>query len=74
MEGDNFCMPAQWTGRLIGEMHTNNVKHYELAEEAGLHLKYMSQILNGHRTPKDAEEKLFSALHRILERRSAANE
>ena len=36
-----------------------------MAEEAGINPKYLSTVLNGHCTPKKAEEKLFAALERI---------
>lgn len=73
MTGVNFCMPAQWTGELIGEMHLKGVTAKELAAEAGWHPKYLSAVLNGHRAPKKAEVTLSTALNRILSNRQAAN-
>ena len=58
-------MPAQWTADLLGEMHLLGVTSKQLAAEAGWHEKYLSAVLNGHREPKGAEEKLREALERI---------
>ena len=59
-------MPAQWTATLIGEMHLHGIKAKQLAEEVGWHEKYLSVVLNGHRNPKDAEQKLRAALDRLI--------
>lgn len=62
-------MPAQWTGKIVGEMHTNNVTGKMLAAEVGWNEKYLSQVLNSDNPPRNAEEKLTAALIRIIERR-----
>ena len=58
-------MPAQWTADIIGEIHIKRITAKRLAEEVGWNPKYLSQVLNGHKTPKDAEAKLRAALKRI---------
>lgn len=58
-------MPAQWTGDLIGEMHIRGVTMKQLAAEVGWHEKYLSVVMNGHKEPKGAEEKLRAALERL---------
>lgn len=58
-------MPAQWTADLIGEMHLKGVTAKALAEEVGWHPKYLSAVLNGHRTPKNAETTLRAALEQM---------
>lgn len=58
-------MPAQWTAEIIGEMHLKCVTAKQLAAAVGWHPKYLSQVLNGHKTPKDAEQKLRVALSGI---------
>lgn len=72
MKGGEFCMPAQWTAELLGEMHLRNVTAKQLAEETGWHPKYLSTVLNGHKEPKDAEKKLRAALTRIGIKRERA--
>lgn len=63
-------MPAQWTGDVVGEMHRKRITAKSLAEEIGWNPKYLSQVLNGHESPKGAEEKVKAALQRIIEGRS----
>lgn len=59
-------MPAQWTGLIVGEMHNNNVTGKKLAAELGWNEKYLSQVLNSENPPKKAEEKIRSALDRLI--------
>ena len=59
-------MPAQWTAAIIGEMHLNNITGKQLAAEIGWNPKYLSQVLNGHETPKGAEAKVRSALNKLI--------
>lgn len=58
-------MPEKWTGDVIGEMHLANISAERLADEIGWHPKYLSAVMNGHRKPKDAEQKVRDALSRI---------
>lgn len=67
-------MPAQWTGGLIGEMHLKGVTAKRLAEEVGWNPNYLSMVLNGHKEPKDAEEKLRVALERLTRGADARKE
>lgn len=62
-------MPAQWTAEIIGEMHLAGISARDMAKEMGLTPAYLSMILNGHREPLGAEEKLRSALERLKERK-----
>ncbi len=64
-------MPAEWTAKLVGKMHLFGITAKELAEEAGLNPKYLSTVINGHYEPKGAEEKLYGALDRIIEKKSS---
>ena len=67
-------MPAQWTGRIVGEIHNNRLTAKALAAEVGWNDKYLSQVLNSENPPKGAEEKLTVALKRIIERKQAGSE
>ena len=62
-------MPAQWTGTIIGQMHTEEISAKELAAEVEWNPKYLSQVLNSRVNPKGAEEKLTAAMDRIIRRR-----
>jgi hypothetical protein len=64
-------MPAQWTGRIVGEIHNHRLTAKELAREVGWNDKYLSQVLNSEDPPKDAERKLTDALNRIIERKAS---
>ena len=59
-------MPAQWTADVIGKMHLNGVTGKQLAAKVGWNPKYLSQVLNGHETPRDAEVKVRSALDDLI--------
>ena len=67
-------MPAQWTGRIIGQMHTEEISAKELAAEIDWNPKYLSQVLNSRANPKGAEEKISAALARIIARRNEPQE
>ena len=62
-------MPAQWTADIIGKMHLNCITSKELAKEVGWHEKYLSAVMNGHRNPKEAEQKLTAALDKLIAKR-----
>lgn len=63
-------MPAQWTGVLVGRMHNAGVTAKQLAEEMGKNPKYVSGVLNGHYSPKKAENEFNEAFQKIVKRRS----
>lgn len=62
-------MPAQWTGRIVGELHNNRITLKELAKEVGWHDKYLSQVINSENPPKGAEQKLTEAMNRLIEKK-----
>lgn len=61
-------MLAQWVGELVGEMHRHKISKTELAQELGVSREYVSMVLNGHRTPAGAEQKLRDALESLKNR------
>lgn len=60
-------MPKEWTGDLVGLMHTHKISFTQLAEELGVTNRYVSMVLNGHRDPAGAEEKFRAALDRLIQ-------
>lgn len=64
--GENFCMPAQWTADLIGEMHLNRITKRQLASCLGVTPEYVSMVLNGHREPSDAEQNFQNAVDYLV--------
>lgn len=59
-------MPAQWTGHLVGRMHNANITAKQLAAKLGKNPKYVSQVLNGHYSPKKAESEFNAALDDMI--------
>ena len=59
-------MPAQWTADVIGELHVHGMRQKDLAAHLGYHPKYVSAIINGHKTPKNAEAKFRAALDELI--------
>ena len=62
-------MPAQWTGKVVGEIHNNRLTCKDLAKELEWNEKYLSQVLNSENPPTSAEKKVTAALERIIERK-----
>lgn len=63
-------MPAQWTAEIVSELHLKSITAKELAAEANIDYRYLSMILNGHRSPKNAEAKCRAALARLIAERT----
>lgn len=63
-------MPAQWTGSIVGEMHVNGITGIMLAAELDWNPKYLSTVLNNADPPKGSQEKISSALSRLIERKN----
>ena len=59
-------MPEQWTGEIVGKMHTHKVTGIELAGKLGVTPEYVSMILNEKKTPKGAEERFNTALDEMI--------
>ena len=60
-------MPEAWTATLVGTLHAEGLTQKMLAKEAGVTPEYLSMVLNGHRNPVGAEEKLTAALERLVD-------
>lgn len=55
-------MPAQWTGEIVGKMHLHRISQVQLADALGYTPEYVSTVLNGKRSPKDAEARFRAAV------------
>lgn len=60
-------MLEKWIAEVTGEMRIWRISQKRIAEEMGVSKEYVSCILNGHRSPRGAEDKFKSALERIKE-------
>lgn len=65
----DLCMPAQWTGDVIGKMHVHSITSKQLAEHLGYNPKYVSAVLNGKRSPKKSEQLFENALNTLIEQK-----
>lgn len=59
-------MLAQWLGDVVGRMHRNRITITQVAREMGVTREYLSMILNGHREPDGARERLEAAVDAII--------
>lgn len=66
---DKTFKPERWTGRLVGKMHNERVTLQDMADEMGVTRSYVSQVLNGKKTPSGARDRLEIAFESILEKR-----
>ena len=64
-------MSGEWTGRIVGLLHTHRITQSELASEMGVTAQYVSMVLNGKKSPKGIEERMAAAIEAIVDRRNA---
>ena len=65
-------MAEEWTGRIVGMLHTHRITQAELALELGVTSQYVSMVLNGKKSPKGIEERMETAICAIADRRKDA--
>lgn len=59
-----------WTGEVVGLMHTQRVKQIELAQELGFTNEYVNMLLNRKRPCKDETvQRMKDAIMAIVARR-----
>lgn len=64
-------MAEEWTGRIVGLLHTHRITQTELAEEMGVTAVYVSMVLNGKKSPKGMADRMEAAVKAITKRRKA---
>ena len=67
-------MPQSWTGDIVAQIHNAKmagmvIEHRQIAARIGWTPEYFSMVLNGKKTPKEAENKVRTALFEILAER-----
>lgn len=60
-----------WTADAVAMMHTHRITQMELAEKMGVTNDYVSMILLGKRSPKDAENRIRTAIEEIIKEKGA---
>lgn len=63
----------EWIGKAIGKMRINKIKSIDVANYMGITAQYLSEIFNGKKNPKSAEERIMSAIDEIISKRSIEN-
>ena len=66
-------MATEWTGRIVGLLHTHRITQAELARELGLTAQYVSMVLNGKKSSKGIQERMEGAIQAIIDRRNGAS-
>jgi transcriptional regulator with XRE-family HTH domain len=66
-------MAEEWTGHIVGLLHTYRITQAELAAELGVTAQYVSMVLNGKKSPKGIYERMKAAIQAITDRRISAN-
>ena len=64
-------MSKEWTGHIVGLLHTHRITQTELAAELGLTAQYISMVLNGKKHSNGIQERMENAIQAIVERRTA---
>ncbi len=60
----------QWIAEAVGKMHINKVQQRDVAKKLGVTEEYLSMILNGKRTPKNAESQIMGAIDELISLKS----
>ena len=66
-------MTQEWTGRVVGMLHTYRITQVELANELGVTAQYVSMVLNGKKSSKGIQARMEGAIQAIVNRRNAAS-
>lgn len=60
-------LPKEWTGDLVGLMHTHKITFSQLAAKLGVTNRYVSMVINGHREPAGVEDRFRAAVKELIE-------
>ncbi len=66
-------MLPKWTGEIKGTMHIHEISMQELADEMGISKTFLSALLHGKRSTKDAEFRIRNAMMAIIAKRELKN-
>ena len=59
----------QWIAETVGKMHVSKITQAQIADKLGVTKDYIWMILNGKKTPKDAEARITKAIDEIIAER-----
>ena len=60
----------QWIANAVGKMHVNKVSQTDIAKKMGVTNDYIWMILNGKKSPKNAEARITTAISDIIRERN----
>ena len=63
----------KWIESAVGKVHVDKIAQGELAKRLGIRRDYLSKILNGSISPKNAKERISTALNEIISDRKCKN-
>lgn len=58
-----------WIAEAVGTMHINKITQNDIAKHMNVTPDYISMILRGVKTPKNAEERIMAAIDDIISER-----
>lgn len=60
---------STWIATAVGKMHIHKVHQKALAAHMGVTEEYISMIFNGKRSPKNAEQRIMTAIDELIAER-----
>lgn len=60
-----------WIANVVGKMHVNKISNIDLAKRLDVTPQYISELLNGKKSPKGAEERIVDAVDAIIAEKTA---
>ena len=62
---------SDWIASAVGKMHINKISNIELAKKMNVTPQYISMILNGKKSTKNAESRINDAIDSIIAEQNA---
>ena len=62
---------SNWIASAVGKMHINKISNIELAKKMNVTPQYISMILNGKKSTKNAESRINDAIDSIISEQNA---
>lgn len=58
-----------WISGVIGKMHIHKITQQQLADKVGIRRDYLNKILNGHKCPANAKDRITLAVDELVKER-----
>ena len=59
----------KWIGEAVAKMHLYKIKQEEVARRVGVRREHINKILSGNIRPKNAEQRIVTAIDEIINER-----